>query len=209
MTIKATTKKLVLAAAALAGVALLLYHSVYVESLSERQLRQQFNSFDPQQLVDYFLRHELDKRLAKSLDFDTFTAELSSHPQQLAEQHGRKAGIGDRVCFLVKGRAVVEELSGDEASFTVDGTRYFVPLRRIFSNTARDAIGYFDIGSFDNTMDYNTISTTLNRRLVADVLAGKDTALHVGSELAFSAAVEVNVAQLPPTEVEVVVYKWE
>jgi predicted lipoprotein len=204
-----TAKKIIGLALALTAAGFVLYHSVYVESLAERRKKTMMKSFNPQQLVAYFWTNEKDSILSASVDFDYFHAQLGSGYAQLAARHGRKVGIGSSACFLVKGAAKVEQVSDKCILFVRDSTRYCIPCKLIFSNTVRDAVGYFKIDDFENTMDYNTVSTELNRRVVEEVIVGKCAGLSAGATVAFTGAVEVNSDRLPPKEAEIIPLKFE
>ncbi|MDR3329589.1 MAG: DUF2291 domain-containing protein [Prevotellaceae bacterium] len=199
-----TTKKTTLTLLALAAAGLALYHSVYVERLSERQQRLMMKSFNPQQQVDYFWSSERPRIAAQGLALGELVARLGADPEPLAAQHGRRAGLGDNVCFVVKAIVQVDTLSRERIAFALGGARFYIPRRFIFGNTLRDAVGCFGIDNFENTMDYNAISTALNQRVLVEVVGGVDSALRVGAALALVGAVEVNLGDLPLREAEVV-----
>jgi predicted lipoprotein len=204
-----TAKKIIGLALALTAAGFVLYHSVYVENLAERRQKAMLKNFDPQQLVSYFWENEKDSILSKSVDFALFNDLLNANYALLAEQHGRKASVGDNTCFLVCGTAKVEQVSDKSISFACGSTRYTIPCRLIFSNTARDALGYFKIEDFENSMDYNTVSTELNRRVVEEVIGSKCASLQAGATIEFVGAVDVNSDRLPLQEAEIIPLKLE
>ncbi|MDR0712575.1 MAG: DUF2291 domain-containing protein [Prevotellaceae bacterium] len=204
-----TTKKIIGLALTLTAVGFVLYHSVYFENLTERRQKEMMKNFDPQQLVDYFWTNEKDSILAKCIDLDLFHELLGGSYALLVEQHGRKASVGDNACFLVCGAAKVEQVSEKNIAFVYGGARYAMPCKLIFSNTARDALGYFKIENFENSMDYNTVSAELNRRIVQEIIGDKCKSLAAGAVVEFTGAIDVSSDRLPLKEAEIIPLKFE
>ena len=62
----------------------------------------------------------------------------------------------------------------------------------LFGNTVRDGTGLLDVNEFQNTQDFNAISTELNRRIEADVLPTLREIATSGTEIEFSGCAQVS-----------------
>jgi predicted lipoprotein len=77
----------------------------------------------------------------------------------------------------------------------------------IFGNAARDASGYFKIDEFENTMDFNAVSTELNKLILTRVITKLDS-LSAGRTIKFYGALEINSENIPK-EIEIIPLKIE
>ena len=175
-----------------------LYHSLYFEKLDVKKERESTKDFNPVEKVDYFWKYELDDRFESALDLKYFDSQLTDHPESLMRQHGKSVGITSTFCFLVKGTAIMNEQDADELPVEIanSNAEYSLQIKYIFGNTARDALGFFDIADFENTMDFNAVAREVNRRIRENEISKLDS-LSPGSRIMFVGAVALNSERIP------------
>ena len=131
------------------------------------------------------------------MDIKLFDSQLADDPEALMDQHGKSVGITSTYCFLVKGIARYLQPGSVEIPIDVKDSyaEYNLKIKYIFGNTARDAIGYFDINDFENTMDFNAIASELNKIILNREIAKLDS-LSPGETIKFIGAVEINLENI-------------
>ena len=155
-------------------------------------------NFDPKEKALYFWDNDLDEYLTSAIDLKLFDSLLTENPEKLVSQHGKAVGITSSYCFLVSGHAKIASSDADEIPVEItDGqAKYNLLIKYIFSNAARDATGYFNIDDFENSMDFNALSTELNK-LVLDREVSKLDSLSEGETIKFIGALEVSSENVP------------
>ena len=188
-----------------------VYFSVYVENLTEHREKLAGQSFSTEQMLDKFWNEDLDRLFEEALDLETFQSMLSENPLELIEKFGKTLGIGAPYSFIVKGRAPVGEATDESVSlFTLSSRfRYKILTNHIFSNTVREASGSFPIDDFENTMDFNTVSADINRRIVSQIVGPVKNQLQDGTLISFYGAVDVHPRKLSQTDFDIVPLKIE
>ncbi len=186
-----------------------LYHSVYFEKLDEKKEQESIKDFNPSEKVDYFWTQKLDDVLESALDLHVFNSRMTDDLELLIRQHGKGMGITSTYCFLVKGMAVFDDRSADELSveITNNNVNYSLQTKYIFGNTARDAVGFFNLADFENMMDFNAVAAELNKRILEKEIAKLDS-LSPGHEIAFIGAVAVNSESIQD-EIDIIPLKIE
>jgi predicted lipoprotein len=118
--------------------------------------------------------------------------------EALKSRHGKALGITSSYCFLVSGDAKVtsSDLEHIPIECAEGHAEYTLQIKYIFSNAARDVTGYFNIDDFESTMDFNALSTELNK-LIMDREISKLDSLSEGETIKFIGALEVNLENSP------------
>lgn len=173
---------------------LLIYNSVFIEKLDEKKQRDRIKNFNPKEMVDYFWDNQLDNILKNAVSLEKFDSLLLGNPVLLAKQYGKTVGISSNYCFLIKGDALVKNNGSGKLIIDLQSTvKYSLLVKFIFSNTVRDASGYFNVDNFQNSMDFNAVSTELNAKIMKEVIADKVNSISDGTKIEFAGAVEVNI----------------
>ena len=179
--------------------------SFYVEPLQEHREKELMKKFSPDQLVEYHWNNDLDKLLGNALDIKAFDDGMRADATGFSGKHGKSPGIGAGSCFLVKGRVKVTAKSGDAVNFDFTGeTKARLLTKFIFTNTARDASGWFDADAFQNTMDFNSVSTCLNKIIVDKVAKPVIDSICAESCIEFWGAIEVSPEKYPCKTIDIV-----
>lgn len=186
------------------------YNSIYIENLETKRQEDMVKNFNPGELVNYFWENRLDKLLGNALELETFDSLLNYDTKYLIKQYGHAVGITSNYCFLVKGKSRINRVSPEKLSIDFKGsTQYKVLIKFIFSNTARDATGYFKVDDFENTMDFNAVSSELNSRILSEVVPGKYDTIRIGSSISFFGAIEINETNPLQEEFDIVPLKMD
>jgi len=198
------TRKIIYSLTGLIIAAFLLYNSVYLTRLSERNKILQTHTFDPKQAVDEFWKDAPEKLQEKALDMIAFDQQLSENTRQLAEKYGKTLGIGAPYSLLVKGKAVIAKVNDETITLSFDSQiPYSIRTGYIFSNTVREASGHFNLDEFDTTMDFNLIAVEINQRIVKEIIAPVKSQLIKGNTIEFLGAVDINLRRLPVRSIEI------
>lgn len=196
-------KKIVIWALRILAVVVVIALSVRLSPLDQ----QTSNSFDPTQAIAHFWDNELPQLLQgdRVVDADLFRAELKNNRKLLVDRYGSTLGIGAPYSMLLGGEfevvAVGEELSHIR---TAQGAEFDLRTNYIFSNTAREATAAFSIDDYENTMDFNLVSSELNRRIIEQVVAPQRDALTVGARLQVVGAIDLPQEGLPKGRFELI-----
>jgi len=172
-----------------------LWFSIYTEPLSQRQAREALKQYNPEQLVEHHWQHSLPQLATDALPFQQFIQQLQADPEALCRQSGHLLGIGSNVYYVITGRADSVIFADNEFRFELEGIPCHIPAKYIFGNVARDASGWFDLGDFQNTMDFNSVSACINQRIREQVVGPLLADAQSISRCHFCAAVEVKPGQ--------------
>lgn len=178
-----------------------VYKSVYIENLTERNNRLAMQSFSPEQIVEKFWAQALDSLLTTALDINTFDSLLKANPKELASKHGKTIGIGFPYSIFVKGNRKIESFENEQI---VVKSKYAIVCGKNFSNTIREASGYFDIDAFQNTMDFNKVSSEINSRISQDIVTPVMPELKIGSRINFYGAVDIYPDRVSENSIKIV-----
>ena len=178
--------------------AIALYNTFTFEKFDAKRERESIKDFNPREKAEYFWDHKLDEILQTAIDLKSFDSQLADNPEALIRQFGKAIGITSTYCFLVKGVVTQASPDADEIPVTIsDGhAEYNLRTKYIFGNAARDALGYFKIDEFENTMDFNAMSTELNKLILQREIVKLDS-IQPGETIHFFGALEINLENVP------------
>jgi predicted lipoprotein len=201
MSVKRIRSFVVLVAAVFAA----FWFSFYTEPLQEHRDNELQKQFSPNQLVDYHWKKDMDALLKTALTVSDFNAGMCRDATGFSAKNAKVPGLGAKSYFLITGEVVLTEVCDKALSFQF-GTKTTgaIQIKYLFSNTARDASGWFKAGDFQNTMDFNTVSTYLNSKILAEVVGKNALTYKAGDRLTFWGAVEVSPEDYPVKELEIV-----
>jgi predicted lipoprotein len=173
-----------------------IWFSFYTEPLKKHQEKELIKQFSPNQLVDYHWKNDLDVLLRTSIDYNDFNSGMCKDAKTFSDEYAKVPGIGAKSCFLIHGKVKVKEVGDDAIKFDLSNrTVVRILTKYIFTNTARDASGWFNASDFQNTMDYNTLSSYLNNKILQKV--ANPFKVNPGDMINFWGAVEVSPEDYP------------
>jgi hypothetical protein len=117
-------------------------------------------------------------------------------------------GIGSNYFFVIQARAEITSVDEQNIYLVLNkDIKSVIPKVNIFSNLARDASAWFSPDDFQNTMDFNTLSSYLNKIILQEVLTPQCEEFKPGVRIEFVAAIEMNNNDLPFKEAVLIPYK--
>lgn len=189
----------------LAVAAFLLYNSVYITSLTEHNEQLKAQVFDPTQAIEHFWKEAPAELSEKAVELAAFDQLLAANPKELAEKYGRTLGISAPYSVLVKGTAEIAEHKDECITLRLESpVQYDIRTKSIFSNSMREASGFFDLDKFETTMDFNLIAIEINNRIVKDITIPVEAQLTPGTIVEFVGAADINLRKLPVKSVEII-----
>lgn len=183
-------KRAIKAIAWCVAVVVILALSLRIERLDERTSAE----FDPTEQVEHFWAEELPALLTgdRVVEVEIFCQELKNNRQLLIDRYGLTLGIGAPYSLLLGGEFTVAEVGEELTTLRTEaGATFQMRTAYIFGNTVREATGAFSIDDYENTMDFNSIASELNDRVVARVVEPAAALLQVGNSLRIVGALDL------------------
>lgn len=187
-------KKYFIAIVSFVLIAFVLYNSVYFEKLDHKKEQDLKENFDPKEAVDYFWKNNLNEILKTAVNLESFDSLLITNPEYLIQKKGNSIGISSNYSFLVSGIVKTDgkNHSGIPIVLPEGNFKYNLILKFIFGNAARDAVSYFKVDDFENTMDFNAVAAELNSKILQKVIGNNISSLSSNTTIKFIGAVEIN-----------------
>jgi predicted lipoprotein len=166
------------------------------------------NGLTPQETAVKLWDQQLLPASKKALDARTLLADLQGNPRETREKLGRSVGLGGACYYFVagEGRVVARgahsislALAGSPAE-TPGGADIVIDTGILFGNAIRDGSGLVDVSAFQNSQDYNDLSSALNQLAETRVFPLLREKGLPGTSLHFAGIVEVadESTDLPP-----------
>ncbi|PKA98579.1 putative lipoprotein DUF2291 [Flavobacteriaceae bacterium MAR_2009_75] len=198
-------KKLIKNVVLLVLLAIALYNSVYFRPLDEVVRSQSDLSFDPALAVAEFMNEGMGQ--IQVTNASDLISRLESDLDLTLEEQGKKLGISKNFYFMVEDDARVISVL-DEAVLVGlgdgSGREIRIATDFIFGNAIREASGMFDIGDYQNTMDFNNISIELNNRVRDEIIPPFLKSIKEGDQIYFKGAIKINQKEPALDELRVV-----
>jgi len=198
------SKKLIRYIILIAVIGLLGYNSVYFKKLDAKEIITTANA-SPVEVAQQFWAKQLPAYMDSAIEINVFLQMLKANPQQVVEKYSHTQGIGNITFFLVKGEGIIEAVNEDEVMVTVRTIAGEIKLQLVtgvyFGNAVRDVTGKISMGDFANTMDFNTVSTELNKQLRTAVIIPFKTTAKKGNAIAFTGCIEMNKEKIDTTAI--------
>jgi predicted lipoprotein len=200
-------KKIIITIVSIAVVIFLIYNSVYFTSLSAHKAELEAAMFNPKEAIETFWNAGRDSLWNKAEDLGTFNTNVQKDATATAHKYGHTLGIGAPYSLLIKGKARIATVDKDKELIRLDvpgSITYYIRTGSIFSNTVREASGYFDLDKFETTMDFNLVAMAINSRIQKEVINPVAAQLIEGNMVEFLGATDINLKQIPVNSVEII-----
>ena len=174
-------------------IGLSLYNAVYFESLDDHKRGQNKGVFDAKTLAIDFITSKTETLPA--INVSEFLVNIADKINSYCENNGKKLGISNNYNFIIEGNATVTAIEDENILLVLNDDKeqhIRIATDFIFGNAIRDASAIADIGDFQNTMDFNSISVELNNIVRETVVPLLKQKVEEDDELYFKGAVEVN-----------------
>ena len=198
-------KKMVRYGVFLLIVAFLAYNSVYFKKLDE--VKAGTASFNARKYAENFWIKKLTPALEKSAEAGQLLSLLRTDKDKAFKDHAHALGIGNIKYFLVKGTGKVTEVEENQVLIRLDSARSKPEMRiateYVFGNAVRDASGTIDINEFSNSMDFNNVSSEINKIIREKVIPPFKSKVKKGDVVEFTGAIELNQEHLKLDNIEI------
>ena len=185
--------------------AFLAYNSVYFKKLDE--VKAGTASFNARKYAEDFWIKKLTPALEKSAEAGQLLSLLRTDKDKAFKDHAHALGIGNIKYFLVKGTGKVTEVEENQVLIRLDSARSKPEMRiateYVFGNAVRDASGTIDINEFSNSMDFNSVSSEINKIIREKVIPPFKSKVKKGDVVEFTGAIELNQEHLKLDNIEI------
>ncbi|MEP6677146.1 MAG: DUF2291 domain-containing protein [Ferruginibacter sp.] len=197
-----------------AVIGLLGYNSVWFKKLDTKKETISTDT-SPVEFAKKFWANIFTPYLDSAADFNQFYSLLNTEPQKAMDQYAHRQGISNTSFVLLKGEGIVDEIKGNETELIVKNGAGNISVKLntglYFGNAIRDVTGKINMGDFNNTMDYNAVSTELNKIVQQQVVVPFKNKISKGQLIQFIGCTELNSDQTKKNVVEIlpvrIIYK--
>jgi predicted lipoprotein len=174
----------------------LIYNSVYFEDLETRTQIQASQQFDTVEFVQEFWYKRLLPNLAQSASATKLILGLNTDITKTGQKYGRKLGLASTYYFLLHGEGRIVDITEEGIVLSLVSSQnipdIIIATNFIFGNAIRDASGLIDVSDFPSSMEFNTISSEINKIVSREVIPSFIDKVEIGGDLLFFGATEVN-----------------
>ncbi|MGG9960848.1 DUF2291 family protein [Ferruginibacter sp. SUN106] len=193
-------KKLVKYIVLIVVAGLLVYNSVYFKKLDAPTSGVENNNTDPAAFARSFWNGAFSKAIDSATTIEVFEKEFFEKGAAITiSKYSHSQGVSNIADVLLKFSGRVKEITEDKIVLTVANSRtnsYVFNMGNYFGNGVRDATGLIKMGDFINTMDYNMVSTELNKIVKKDVVLAVKNKIKAGDDLIVVGCVEIKEGKL-------------
>jgi predicted lipoprotein len=192
---------------------LLGYNSVYFKKLDAKKKTAAVTSASiaPAAFAQQFFTKTLSPYMDSAMEINNFIQLLQADAKGTVAKYSKTQGIGNTAYFLVKGEGVVTAMNDDLVTVAAKSGENITNVKLntgvYFGNAVRDVTGKISMGDFTNTMDFNTVSSTLNKIVQTTVILPFKTKAAKGAVIQFVACAEINKEQIQVDSIELVPVK--
>lgn len=189
---------------------LLVYNSVYFKKLDARNEVTATN-LNPAEFAQKFWKEKFSHYMDSAVEIGDFINMLKENPKMVFEKYAKTQGIGNSSFFLVKGEGVIKSANEDEVLVALkhgsEEIQAKINTGIYFGNAVRDVTGMINMGNFSNTMDYNNVSSELNKIVRTQVVMPFKTKAEKGKTVQFVGCAEINKEQVKIDNIELLPVK--
>jgi len=188
-------------------IGLVAYKSVYVKKLSEMKVATG-EKFDAAAFSKKLWEEKLPAKLGSAVELATLIKEAQVNPADAFSKYTNALGIGNYRYALIKTEGIVTDIREDDITLQVKLGDSLMTAKLatefIYGNAIRDASGLVEVKDFPNTMDLNTISEELNKRVRKSVLPPFKAAVKKGDKLIVTGAIEIHKEHIKWSDLEII-----
>jgi predicted lipoprotein len=179
---------------------LLVYNSVYFRKLDSPKNQIENSKKDPVAFAKAFWNDQLSKAIDSAVAMEAFEKEFIEKGAQITiNKYSHSQGVSDVAYMLQKFSGKVKEVTADKIVLTLENSRashLILNIGNYFGNGVRDVTGLIKMGDFENSMDYNMVSSALNKIVKTDVISPVKTKVKVNDNLTIVGCVEILTGKL-------------
>jgi predicted lipoprotein len=179
---------------------LLVYNSVYFKKLDAPKNQIEDIKKDPVAFAKAFWNDKLSKAIDSAVSMEVFEKEFIEKGAQITiNKYSHSQGVSDVAYMLQKFSGKIKEVTEDKFVLTLTNSRashLSFNVGNYFGNGVRDVTGLIAMGDFENSMDYNMISSALNKIVKMDVILPLKNKIKVNDSLTVVGCVEIVTGRL-------------
>ena len=193
-------KKLVKYIVLIAVAGLLVYNSVYIKKPNTAISKFDKSKTDPTAFARLFWDSTFSKAIDSAITVEVFEKEFIEKGAQVTiEKYSHSQGVSSVAYMLQKFTGKVKEVTADKIVLKLTDSRsdhIVCNIGNYFGNGVRDATGLIKMGDFTNTMDYNMVSTELNKIVKTEVILPVKNKIKINDSLTVVGCVEIREGRL-------------
>ena len=193
------------------AVGLLAYNSVYFKKLDAPSSATLETTVDPPTFAEKFWKAQFVPYMDSAVEITSLLKLLQTDAKKAIATYSKTQGIGNTAYFLVKGTGLVTAVNDEYVTLSVKSADDIIPLKLntgiYFGNSVRDVSGKISMGDFVNTMNYNTVSSTLNKIVQTEVVKPFKATATKGMTIQFVACAEMNTEKIDVANIQLLPVK--
>ncbi len=190
---------------------LLVYNSVYIKKSTGTNGAAANTTLDPAQFAQQFWATTFTDYMDSAVEINSFMQLLKEDPDKAFKAFSKTQGIGNASYFLVQGKGVITTINENEVVVAAKSGSGTITIKLntgiYFGNAIRDVTGKISMGDFANTMEYNNVSTELNKIVQTQIVMPFKTKAVKGAAVYFVGCVEIGQDQMTPDHTEILPVK--
>jgi len=190
--------------AAIIIVGVLAYNSVYFKKLDA--MKAASSKFDAKTYARNYFNDKLIPSLPNAIEINQLVSLLETNKDETFNKYGHALGIGNIRYFLVKGKGQITSVGENDVTIlaNADSSKKTIHIATefVFGNAVRDASGKIDVNAFSNTMDFNNVSSEINKIIRTEILPAFKSSKSKGDSVQFAGAIELNKEHLDIRDIE-------
>jgi predicted lipoprotein len=179
---------------------LLAYNSVYFKKLDAPKSEIENNKSNPAAFARLFWDSTFSKAIDSAITLEVFENEFVEKGAQITiKKYSHSQGVSDVAYMLQKFSGKVKEVTEDKIVLTLTNSRashIICNIGNYFGNGVRDVTGLIKMGDFTNSMDYNMVSSELNKIVRTDVILPVKNKIKINDSLTVVGCVEIRNGRL-------------
>ena len=168
------------------------YNAVYIKKLDDVKKEQSSTIFDAKNYAEAFFNSKVET--LAGINASDFLNSIKADAIGYSEANGNKLGISADYYFIIDGNAAVTNIEDEfvVVALQADQQKVKIATDFIFGNAIREGAQMANIGDYQNTMDYNSISVELNNIVRETVVPPFLQKVKKSDSIYFKGAVKVN-----------------
>ena len=179
---------------------LLLYNSVYFKKPDTPKSQVENNKSDPTAFARSFWDSTFSKAIDSAITLEAFENEFFEKGAAITiNKYSHSQGVSNVAYMLQKFSGKVKEVTEDKVVLTLTNSRanhIVCNVGNYFGNGVRDVTGLIKMGDFTNTMDYNKVSSELNKIVKTDVILPLKNRIKINDNLTVVGCLEIRDGKL-------------
>lgn len=175
----------------------LLYNSIYIESLKNRQTSEKQKDFNPVVYVQELFKKNRSRLFSQAIAYSSLLDDLKRNRETAYDRYGHNDGISNSYYFLIKSQGTIDSVSDSKGYAVISLSEMkhaHIHLKNsaIFGNVIIKATHWVSVNDFSNMMDYDNISNALNKLVIENIKPHLTTKKNIGEEITFVGALELD-----------------